>query len=81
MKLEKTRKVGHDISDKMSSNADMPSSFKNVEEIRFYVRDLCFKIEELENIFDYVPASSYNLLAKYHTLQDSSTEKRFNTIL
>jgi hypothetical protein len=78
MKLEKTEKIE---ADQMASNAGMPSSFKNVEEIRFYVRDLCFKIEELENIFDYVPASSYNLLAKYHTLQDSSTEKRFNTIL
>jgi hypothetical protein len=62
------------------SRSPVSSTVKNVDEIRFYVRDLCFKIEELENIFEYVPASSYDLLAKYNTVQNSP-EKRFNTIL
>jgi len=81
MKSHIPEKTDTEINNGVSPNAEIQSSFKNVEEIRFYVRDLCFKIEELENRFDYVPASSYNLLAKYHTLQDSSTEKNFHTIL
>lgn len=81
MKLDNQKKIDTGIPNEMSPNEAISASFKNVEEIRFYVRDLCFKIEELENRFDYVPASSYNLLAKYNTLQDSSTEKTFNTIL
>jgi hypothetical protein len=80
MKVKTERKVEEQILSSTSSTVASPSQVKNIDEIRFYVRDLCFKIEELENTFEYVPASSYDLLAKYNTLQNS-TEKSFNTIL
>jgi len=80
MRLKDEIKMEDEVLNAPSSSSALSSTVKNVEEIRFYVRDLCFKIEELENVFEYVPASSYDLLAKYNTLQNP-TEKSFNTIL
>ena len=38
-----------------SRNFERPSECRNLEQIRFYVRKLCLKIEELEDQFQYVP--------------------------
>ncbi len=81
MKGNMPKEAELEVSTSGSSSVEIPSTVKNIDEIRFYVRDLCFKIEELENRFDYVPASAYDMLAKYTSHQNSSTEKSFNTIL
>lgn len=61
-----------------SRNFIKPSECRNLEQIRFYVRELCLKIEELECRFNYVPGFAYTLLAQYNSRQNGilSTEFR-----
>lgn len=59
------------------TQSENPLQCKTDEDIRFYVRDLCLKIEALEERLEYVPSSSCTFLAEYHTLQSPSTIKNF----
>jgi hypothetical protein len=52
-------------------NFERPADCKNLEQIRFYVRELCLKIEELESKFSYVPQWAYTLLAQYNARQNA----------
>jgi len=54
-----------------------PDDCRNVEQIRFYVRELCLKIEDLEERFNYVPAWAYALLTQYNTRQNSIISAEF----
>lgn len=54
-----------------SKNFVMPSECRNLEQIRFYVRELCLKIEEFEGKFNYVPTIAYTLLAQYNSRQNA----------
>ncbi len=54
-----------------SRNFIRPSQCKDLEQIRFYVSELCHKIEEYKQNFDYVPDSAYVLLAEYNLRQNS----------
>ena len=56
-------------------NFEKPADCKDLEQIRFYVRELCIKIEELERRFEYVPNSAYSLLAQYNSKQNSLINK------
>lgn len=51
-------------------NFEKPSECKNAEQIRFYVRELCAKIEEYQHRFNYVPSWAYGLLAQYNARQN-----------
>lgn len=51
-------------------NFENPRKCKNPEQIRFYVRELCLKIEELESRFNYVPNWAYALLSQYNQAQN-----------
>lgn len=62
-------------------NFEKPINCRNLDQIRFYVRELCLKIEELETKFEYVPNAAYSLLAQYNMKQNSITNKEFHTIL
>lgn len=48
-----------------------PSECRNPDQIRYYVRELCLKIEELERRFNWVPEWAYSLLAQYNAKQNS----------
>jgi hypothetical protein len=52
-------------------NFDRPAQCRNLEQIRFYVQELCSKIEEFEKRFNFVPNSAYSLLAQYNARQNS----------
>jgi hypothetical protein len=52
-------------------NFESPSNCRNIDQIRFYVRELCLKIEEYQSRFDFVPSSAYSLLAQYNQVQNS----------
>ena len=54
-----------------SKNFEKPSECKNLDQIRFYVRELCIKIEETEERFNYVPQWAYSLLAQYNSRQNA----------
>ena len=81
MTTTERKQVEAELKDFTNRNFEKPLDCKNLDQIRFYVRELCLKIEELENRFEYVPNSAYSLLAQYNTRQNSMTNKEFITIL
>lgn len=52
-------------------NFEGPSDCKNSEQARFYVEELCQKIRELEEEFNYVPTWAYALVAQYQARQNA----------
>ncbi len=53
-----------------SRNFERPSECRNLDQIRFYVQELCLKIEEYQSKFNYVPNWAYSLLAQYNAKQN-----------
>lgn len=53
-----------------TKNFERPADCKNLDQIRFYIRELANKIDELEKSFNYVPGWAYSLLAQYNARQD-----------
>jgi hypothetical protein len=51
-------------------NFEAPRRCKNLDQIRFYVKELSLKMEEFKNRFNYVPQQAYTLLAQYNSLQN-----------
>jgi hypothetical protein len=64
------KKVESELNAFALRNFEKPADCKDLEQIRFYVRELCIKIEELEKRFEYVPNSAYQLLAQYNRKQN-----------
>lgn len=64
-------KLENDLRTFTARNFVHPSECTDLEQVRFYVRELCLKIEELERKFDYVPSSAYTLLAQYNSRQNA----------
>ena len=62
-----------------SRNFEKPSECKNLDQIRFYVHELCMKIEEYQSRFSYVPSWAYGLLAQYNAMQNSMIEKELKS--
>jgi hypothetical protein len=60
-------------------NFEKPSECRNLDQIRFYVQELCLKIEELEERFHYVPQWAYSLLAQYNSKQNAMTNLEFRS--
>lgn len=48
-----------------------PSECRNLDQIRFYIAELCVKIEEYRKRFNYVPNTAYALLSQYNSRQNS----------
>ena len=60
-----------------SRNFERPTDCRNLDQIRFYIRELCLKIEEYQKRFNYVPGAAYSLLAQYNAQQNSIIHKEF----
>jgi hypothetical protein len=58
-------------------NFEKPQECRNLDQIRYYVRELCLKIEEYETRFHYVPEWAYTLLSQYNLMQNSLLYKDF----
>jgi hypothetical protein len=67
---EKT-KLETELMSFTSKNFVRPNECKNIDQIRFYIRELCLKIEEYERRFNYVPQSIYSLLSNYNRVQSN----------
>jgi hypothetical protein len=65
------KKIELELKTFTSRNFEKPSECRNLDQIRFYVRELCLKIEELEARFHYVPQWAYSLLAQYNSRQNT----------
>jgi hypothetical protein len=72
------KQIENEINNFALRNFEKPGDCKDLEQIRFYVRELCVKIEELERRFEYVPSSAYRLLAQYNSRQNSIINKNFS---
>lgn len=71
------QKLEADLRNFTIRNFERPSDCRNLEQIRFYVRELCLKIEEYESCFNYVPAWAYTLLAQYNLVQNRMVHREF----
>ncbi len=60
-----------------SRNFEKPSECRNLEQIRYYVRELCEKIKDYERRFNYVPSWAYALLAQYNARQHAMIHREF----
>ena len=64
------RKLEMDMINFITRNFESPSNCRNIDQIRFYIRELWLKIEEYESHFDFVPNSAYSFLAQYNLIQN-----------
>jgi len=62
-----------------SRNFERPSDCRNLDQTRYYVKELCGKIEEYEMRFNYVPQWAYALLAQYNLVQNRMLHIEFVT--
>ena len=70
-------KIELELKSFTSRNFEQPSDCRNPEQIRFYVSELCSKIQELEHRFKYVPDWAYSLLAQYNAKQSGMIQVEF----
>ena len=54
-----------------SKNFERPSACKNLDQVRYYIQELCNKIEDYHQRYDYAPELAYTLLAQYNARQNS----------
>lgn len=52
-------------------NFEKPAKCKSLVQIRFYIKELSVKIDELKNSFNYVPNNAYTLLNQYNSKQNT----------
>ncbi|MFZ5970496.1 MAG: hypothetical protein ACOYXA_02795 [Bacteroidota bacterium] len=64
------KKIELELKNFTSRNFVRPNDCRNLDQIRFYVKELCAKIQEYENTFNYVPLWAYSLLAQYNLVQN-----------
>jgi hypothetical protein len=60
-----------------AKNFMRPSECKNIDQVRFYIQELCVKIEEYKRRFNYVPNTAYSLLSQYNTKQNTLLYRDF----
>jgi len=60
-------------------NFEKPADCKNLSQLRYYVEELCMKIQEYETKFQYVPEWAYSLLAQYNQRQNKLILRDFQT--
>ena len=58
-------------------NFEAPKRCKNLDQIRYYVKELSLKMEEFNNRFNYVPQKAYTLLSQYNSLQNKMVFANF----
>ncbi|HEX5172148.1 MAG TPA: hypothetical protein VFW11_23390 [Cyclobacteriaceae bacterium] len=71
MTTKERQRIENELRKFAAQNFERPSNCRNLEQIRYYVRELSVKIEEMRNKFNYVPSSAYSLLAQYNAKQNS----------
>lgn len=64
------KRLDADFKKFTNQNFETPSNCRNIDQIRFYVKELCGKIDEYEKRFSYVPGWAYTLLAQYNLEQN-----------
>ncbi len=71
------KKLETELKSFASRNFEKPSECRNLDQIRFYVHELCSMIEQYQNQFNYVPSWAYGLLAQYNAKQNNLIHREF----
>lgn len=71
MSIFEQKQIDTELKKFTSRNFESPGNCRNLDQIRFYVKELCGKIEEYEKRFNYVPNWAYALLAQYNSAQNA----------
>lgn len=74
--LEK-RRVDREFHLFASANFEKPKKCKNLEQVRYYIKELSNKVEELKNSFGYVPSGAYTMLANYNAILNRYMHEEF----
>ena len=74
------KKLESDFRNFTSKNFERPGDCRNLDQIRYSVRELCNKIEEYELRFNYVPQWAYSLLAQYNMVHNSLLHSDFKRV-
>lgn len=77
MNIFQRKKLEMDLKNFATRNFEKPGDCRNAEQIRFYVSELCSKIEEYERTFNYVPEWAYVLLTQYAAVQNKLVHAEF----
>ncbi len=72
-----TKKLEMELKQFTTNNFEKPAQCRNLEQVQFYVKELCAKIQELQLQYNYVPDFAYTLLAQYNARQNSLIQKDF----
>lgn len=71
------KKLEMELKKFTAQNFERPMDCRNLDQIRYYVSELCLKIEEYERKFNYVPTWAYALLAQYNMAHNSLLYRDF----
>jgi hypothetical protein len=71
------RKLEMDLRSFTTKNFERPSDCRDINQIRFYVNELCIKIDDYERRFNFVPSWAYSLLSQYNTAQNQMIDRNF----
>lgn len=71
------KKIEMELRSFTSKNFERPADCRNKEQIRYYIRELGLKIQELEGRCNYVPDWAYSLLAQYNAQQNKMIHMDF----
>jgi hypothetical protein len=63
-------KIDSDLRQFARQHFEKPEACRNLDQVRFYIRELCLKIEEFERLHRYVPETAYSLLTQYNEVQN-----------
>ena len=74
------KKIDMEMKVFTSKNFDRPNDCRNLEQVQFYIKELCAKIHELEQQFNYVPDWLYALLAQYNARQNAMIHTEFKNV-
>ena len=58
-------------------NFEAPRRCKNLDQIRYYVKELSLKMDEFKKRFNFVPQNAYTLLSQYNSLQNKLVMSNF----
>lgn len=64
------KRIDKEFADFTKRNFERPKRCKNFDQVRYYVQELCQKIEGFKQRFNYVPNQAYTLLAEYNRVQN-----------
>ena len=66
-----------DLKKFTARNFVRPSECRNLDQIRFYIQELCGRIEDYKTRFNYVPNAAYRLLSQYNSKQNAILYRDF----